>query len=222
MKTRSIIKLAAFGALALGVAFNVSPAKAQIDFDAGVPNTVEINAAVDNTISAAVVEPDFGNLGVVASQTPGEQAVLVLLPAGTLDVTGAVDGDSRIMSGGGEAEGEIDIGVGGAFPTTPVYVTYSAPVDLVCAICAPGNAALEIFEVTDNLAGGGGCTGGLTAGVLDTVTPANDAVGCETTIGDGSLSFEIGVTIATADGNAVRPVYETGTYLGSVDVLIEY
>lgn len=222
MKTRSIIKLAAFSALALGVAFGGSPAKAQVDFEAGTPETVEINAAVDNTITATVTEPNFGNLGVVASETPADQAILELTPAGTLDATNAVDGDARIMAGGGHAGGSIAIGAGGAFPTTPIYVTYSNPQNLTCATCDPGNPDLLILEVTDNLAGGGTCTGGLTAGVLDTVTPANSAVGCATTAGDGSLTFGLGVTIGTVIGAVPRPVYQTGTYLGSVDVLIEY
>ncbi|HRQ60127.1 MAG TPA: hypothetical protein PLO23_01190 [Alphaproteobacteria bacterium] len=222
MKTRSFVKFAAFGALALGVAFGASPAKAQVDFEPGVPEVININAAVDNTITATVTEPDFGDLGVVASQTPGGQAILELTTAGALVTGAAIDGDSRILSGGGQVAGSVAIGVGGAFPTTPVYTTYSAPVDLTCGACAAPNADLLIFEVTDDLAGGGGCTGGLTAGVLDTVTPANTATGCETTAGDGSLPINIGVTIATEDGNAVRPIYNTGTYVGSVSLLLEY
>lgn len=222
MKTRSILKLAAFGAMALGVAFGANTAKAQTDFDAGVANTININAAVDNTITATVVEPDFGNIGVVASLTPGEQAILEFQPAGTFNTAAAVDGDSRLLVGGGSTVGSVTVAAGDAFPTTPVYVTYSNAQDLTCALCTVANPDLIIHEVTDNLGGGAGC-GGLTAGVLDVVgAGAADAQGCELTAGDGSMAFNLGVTIATVDGVAPRPVYETGVYLGSVDVIIEY
>ncbi|MFN3701626.1 MAG: hypothetical protein ACK4VI_08930 [Alphaproteobacteria bacterium] len=216
MKTKSFFKLALVGTTAL--MFMASDAMAQaITFEAGVPQTIDITANVDNSITATVTDPSFDRLGVVASTTPGERAVALLNFDGTLTLTPA--GSARIISGGTPVAGIVGIDTGDAFATTPVYVTLSDAVDLTTGTV--GNPALRLVRVATNQAGGVAC-GALTGAILDVLIPANTVQGCDITNADGELTFNIGATIRTVDGADPRPVYETGLYEGSFDMIMEY
>jgi hypothetical protein len=223
MTTRSYLKLATVSIFTLGVAF-VTPAQAQVTFESATPQTINVNASVANSIDATVVEPDAGTLGVLASTTPGEAAALKVNPDGTLDVTGAVDGGSRMVSDGSAAAGSITVAAGDAFNDTAIFVTYSNAVDLNCAICAASEDII-LTNILDDLDSGTGTacpSATAVAGSLDAVTGPTSIQGCATTSGTGELTINIGYTLATVDGNATRPVYEDGAYVGSFDAIVEY
>lgn len=219
MTPRIYKKLAIMGTLALGIAFTATSAKAQTTFESSTPETINVNAVITNAIDATVVEPDAGVLGVLASTTPGEAAAFTVNPDGTYDLTGAIDGESRIVSNGAAAPGSFTIAAGDAFNDTAVYVTYGTAVDLVCGLCAE-TTVLELTEVTDDLSTGDGTACPSTTAVSTSL--ATPTVGCATTAADGALTINVGYTIATVNGNATRPIYNDGVYLGSFDATIEY
>jgi hypothetical protein len=223
MTTRSYLKLATVSIFALGMAFSAAPANAQTVFESATPETININAVVQNAISATVVEPDAGTLGVLASTAPGEAAQLTIDPDGTIDTANAIDGESRIVSDGSALPGSITVAAGDAFNDTAIYITYETGVDLNCAVCV-ASEDIELIEVTDdlNLAPGTACPATTAvAAVLDVDTPTSTQ-GCGTTSATGELVVNIGYTIATVDGNATRPVYEDGVYVGTFDAIVEY
>lgn len=223
MKLLQTLKFAAIGTFAIGLAFSSGSVQAQVeDFDAGVPVTIDMTAEVSNTISATVTGPDLGNLGVIGSVSSVEAASLTVNPDGTFDRSNAEDGASRLVDDGTAAVGSIVIAAGDAFNSTPVYVTYENAVDLGCATCTGDLLILEIIDDLDTGATGGSC-GTATATVLDPVTPANDEQGCAATAADGSLTINIGYTIGVQPGDDTTPVaYETDTYEGSFDAIVEY
>ena len=223
MTTRSYLKLATMSIFALGVAFATVPAHAQTVFESSTPETINVNAEILNSISATVVEPDAGTLGVIASTSPGDAAQLTIDPDGTIDTSAAIDGASRIVSDGSAVNGSITIAAGDAFNDTAIYVTYENGVDLTCGACG-ASEDLELIEIIDDLdtAIGTACPATTAvAAVLDVDTPTSTQ-GCGTTSATGALTINIGYTIAVVDGNATQPVYQDGTYVGSFDAIVEY
>ena len=212
--TLGFVRFAIIGAYVLLVALNPLPARAQTNFEAGTPETLDITADIQNTITAAVTPPNLAPWGVIRSPTPGENARLVLTPAGTQN--GVQDGAANAVEGGVGTPGAFQ--VTGAFPNTPVNVTFSNPVDLVCALCTVTNPVLELIEITAELTPPFVGVAGVDA-VLDDLVPANNVVGNALTDGTGDMTFYIGVVLQTTVG--VDP-YETGTYAGTFEALLEY
>jgi hypothetical protein len=208
------IRTVAIFAYALLVTFTALPAFAQTAFEAGQPQTLDITAEVMNSISAVVTEPALTPWGVIRSPNAGENARLVMLPTGAQN--GVADGDASAVQGGIGTPGAFV--VTGAFPNTPVNVTFSNPVDLVCAACTVTNPVLELIEITAELTppavGGAGVDA-----VMDDLIPANNVVGNGFTDGAGNMTFYIGVVLQTTVG--VEP-YESGTYAGTFNALLEY
>lgn len=203
----NLAKFAMIGACALSVALLSEKANAQaMTFEPGAPRVIAVTAAVSNTINATVTAPTFGNLGVIRSSSTGENATVVMTPAGT--ITATPDGSARIVTGGGHAAGIVAIT--GGFANTPVHVTYSAPVNLTCTACPPGTPELELIRVTDDLT---------TPTVLDVLIPANTVSGTGTILPDNSLTFHIGATLQTSVGASS---YATGAYAGSFSATIQY
>jgi hypothetical protein len=216
-------KRALAGAYALVLAFasNHPPAFAQpvlqpaVDFDPANPVQLDIWAEVANTIVADVMPPETGTWGVIRSNVPGEHALLTLNPGGTQ--SSANNGGARAVQGGppGSAGSLL---VNGAFPLTPINVTLQNAVDLVCAACTVGNPALELIIVTAEMTPPVIGTAG-TDPVLDVLVPANNVIGQATTDAMGTLSVNFGATMRTTIGAAP---YETGTYIGTFDVIMQY
>lgn len=211
-------KFAMVGASALVIAMYSGTASAQTayTFDAGVAETLDIRAEVDNTINADITDPHMGTWGVIRSNAAGEQAVLVLNFDGTQ--AGSSSGAADAIEGGGlNAAGLVEIT--GAFPTTPITVTLSAPVDLVCGACAGSSPFLDLYRIEADLLNVVVGTDGTANSVIDQVTPANNAVATATTDGTGALSFNIGARARTTVGSVP---YETGSYAGTYDMILEY
>lgn len=209
-----LIRFMTIGAYALLVMLNPGKASAQVNFDAGVPETLDITAEVQNTITAVVVAPNLTPWGVIRSPVAGENARLEMFPDGSQN--GTADGDANAVEGGIGTPGAFQ--VTGAFPNTPVNVTFSSPVDLVCGACSVTNPVLELIEVYAELTPPAVGVAGADA-VLDDVVPANNVVGNALTDGTGALTFYIGVALQTTVGT---DPYETGTYTGTFDALLEY
>ena len=215
--------LAGACALALAFALNHTPAFAQpvlqpaVDFDPANPVQLDIWAEVANTIVADVMPPETGTWGVIRSNIPGEHALLTLNPGGTQTGTNSGGGSARAIEGGtpGSAGGVV---VNGAFPLTPINITLQNPVDLVCAACTVGNPVLELIIVTAELTPPLIGTAG-TDPVLDVLVPANNVIGQATTNAMGTLSIFFGATMRTTIGPTP---YETGTYIGTFDMIMEY
>lgn len=212
--TLGLPRFGTIGAYVLLVLLTAIPAFAQTDFEAGTPQTLDITAEVMNTITADVTPPELTPWGVIRSPNAGENARLVMLPNGSQN--GVADGDASAVQGGIGTPGAFQ--VSGAFPNTPVNVTFSNPVDLVCALCTVTNPVLELIEITAELTppavGGAG-----TDAVMDDLVPGNNVVGNGFTDGAGNMTFYIGVVLQTTVG--VDP-YESGTYAGTFDALLEY
>jgi hypothetical protein len=214
-------KIAMISASALVIATYAGTASAQpvlqpaVDFDPGAPVTFDIWAEVANTITADITGPDMGAWGVIRSNVGGDNATLTLTPASTQ--TANVDGAARTIAGGSApVAGTVD--VTGAFPSTPVNVTLQTAVDLTCAACTVGNPPLQLIIVTAELTPPAVGTAGSDA-VLDVLVPANNAVGQATTTVGGALNFRIGATAQTTVGAAA---YESGSYEGAFDMIMEY
>src|SRR5690606_7029465 len=107
-----LMKYAVASAFALGVALSAGTASAQVDFDAGIPETIAITANVANTITANVTAPNLGNLGVIRSA--GSTATFALTPAGAQ--TANANAGAQTVAGGSHAVGVVAIT--GAFPST--------------------------------------------------------------------------------------------------------
>ena len=212
--TLGSLRFVVIGAYVLLATLTGMPAFAQTSFDAGTPQTLDITAEVQNTITAVVTDPALTPWGVIRSPNAGENARLEITPGGVQN--GVADGDANAVQGGIGTPGAFN--VSGAFPNTPVNVTFSNPVDLVCAACSGTNPVLELIEITAELTppavGGAGVDA-----VMDDLVPANNVVGNGLTDGAGNMTFYIGVVLQTTVG--VEP-YETGTYAGTFDALLEY
>lgn len=213
--TPGMIRRTAISAYALLYVLSPVTAGAQpISFEAGSPETLDITATVENTITAAVTAPELTPWGVIRSAIPGEQARLVITPGGAQ--SGVNDGNARAINGGVGLPGAFQ--VTGAFPNTPVTVTFSNPVDLVCGTCSPGNPVLELIEIVAELTPPSLGTAGNDA-VLDDLVPANTVVGNATTTVGGDLTFYVGVTLQTTVG---PEPYESGTYAGTFNAVLQY
>lgn len=208
-------KFAMVGASALAIAIYSGTAHAQIDFEAGIPQTLDITAEVDNTITATITDPDMGTWGVIRSNAVGEQAILVLNFDGTQG--GTSSGAADAIEGGGGVAGVVDIS--GAFASTPVTVTLSNPVDLVCTLCAGSSPTLDLYRIEANLTAPTTGVAGASNSVIDQVTPASNHVGTATTTGAGALVFNIGARARTTVGSTP---YESGAYAGTYDMILEY
>lgn len=186
-----------------------------VDFDPANPVQLDIWAEVANTIVADVMPPETGTWGVIRSNVPGEHALLTLNPGGTQSSTNS--GGARAVQGGapGSAGGVV---INGAFPLTPINITLQTAVDLVCAACTVGNPVLELIIVTAELTPPLIGTAG-TDPVLDVLVPANNVIGQATTNAMGTLSMNFGATMRTTIGPTP---YETGTYIGTFDLIMEY
>ena len=207
-------KFAMIGASALAIATYSGTAFAQIDFEAGIPQTLDITADVDNTITATIIDPYMGQWGVIRSNNAGENALLALSPAAVQ--TGTADGVADAIEGGGAIAGEVDIA--GAFPNTAINVTFSNLVDLTCALCAGSNPSLDFIGMTAELTPPAAGVAGADA-VEDVLVPANDVVGNAVTTGAGVLTFNVGATMQSTVGSTP---YETGLYEGTYDLMLEY
>lgn len=213
--THGMIRRAMIGAYMLILALGSGTALAQpIDFEAGSPETLSISATIENTITAAVIAPAMTPWGVIRSSIPGERARLEIAPGGVQN--GVNNGNARAVQGGIGIPGAFQ--VSGAFPNTPVNVTFSNPVDLVCTACSMANPVLELIEITAELTPPFVGASGVDA-VLDDLIPANNVVGHAFTTPTGDMTFYIGVALQTTVG--MEP-YETGTYAGTFDALLEY
>ncbi|MBU0799954.1 MAG: hypothetical protein KKA05_03030, partial [Alphaproteobacteria bacterium] len=104
----NLTKFAMVGVCALGIAMHAGTAAAQVDFEAGTPETIAITAEVNNTITATVTDPDMGVWGVIRSNVAGENALLQLTTAG-LQVGTADVGADAIEGGGPPVAGLIAI-----------------------------------------------------------------------------------------------------------------
>lgn len=211
-----IKKFAMVGASALVIAMYSGTASAQVSFEAGIPQTLDITAEVDNTIVATITDPDMGVWGVIRSNVAGEQATLSL---GFADnQVGSADGAADAVEGGSATTGVVAIT--GAFPNTPITVALSAPTDLVCALCAVSSPVLDLYRIEAdllNVAPNG--VNGTSNSVIDLVTPANNYTSTATTTGAGVLTFDIGAMAQTTVG---ADPYETGLYEGTYDMILEY
>lgn len=207
-------KIALTGVSALAIASYANTASAQpVSFEAGVPETLDITAEIDNTIAATITDPDMGTWGVIRSGVAGQQAALTLTPAGTQ--TAATSGTARTIAGGGQAAGVVNIA--GAFPSTPISVAFSALVDLTCTACSGSNPPLNLYRVEAELTPPTTGVAGSDA-VLDTVVPTN-TVGQGTTTPAGDLVFNIGAAARTTVG--ANP-YESGLYEGTYNLMLQY
>lgn len=208
-------KFAMVGASALAIAIYSGAAHAQVDFEAGIPQTLDITAEVDNTITATITDPDMGIWGVIRSNLAGENAELVLNFDGTQ--SGSSDGVADAVEGGGSVAGIVDIA--GAFPNTAVTVNLSNPTDLICALCAGSSPNLDLYRIEADLENVTTGVDGASNSVIDQVTPADNYVGTATTDGAGALEFNIGARARSTVGSTP---YETGLYEGTYDLILEY
>ncbi len=202
MKLNRLKVLATVSAVALSVAYTSGQAWAQptYDLDSGTAIVVDVTAGVDNTVDLAVVDMDFGNIGVTSDAV--DQATMVLSTAGAIteDTAGAahlVSDDNTGTAG--------SLAITNAFPTQEIYVDYSNPTALACALCAAPNPTLAIVEISDDLTTPGNLSGPVT--------------GNEATSAGGALTILLGASIQT---EATADNYLTGAYAGSFEVRMAY
>lgn len=211
MKPVNLKTLAAIGAVALGVSLSSGAVwAAAYELDSGNPVTVNVTADVLQTVDVAVTANiDFGNIGI--KQDPLDTATLVMAPDGTM--TEDVAGPARIVIDDGDTPvlGLIDLTL--AFPDTDIHVDYGNPIDLDCAACLT-SPVLTLVDVLDNMTLAAALANG--TGVQQG-SFAQEGIG--TTTAGGALSWNIGATIETVADPAP---YETGSYVGSFDMLLSY
>ena len=206
MDIKSLKLMAAVSTVVLGLAFAAPGARAEEMDDATDTTTVNVTAAVANTVTMVTTDMAFGNLGVTSDAA--DTATITMDPT-----TGAIVDDTAAGTGLNEAHIVSDtntgtpasITVSGALINTDIYVYYSNLVDLTDG-AAPD---LTLASITDDLATAGGF---VASGAVQTV-------GKGTTDGSGGLVWHVGATISTI-ATALR--YDTNTYTGSFDVDLAY
>lgn len=214
-----MIKMVMAGACALAIAFAAQTASAQpvnITFEAGEAETIDVTATINNSIDAAVTQPNMGTWGVIRSAVAGQQATMTLTDAGVQ--TANTNGTARTIAGGGTIEaGQVVIT--GAFPETRINVSFDNLQNLVCTGCPVGNPELHLYRVFANTIAPVVGQAALVEAVRDTVVPTNTTGNPETTVGTGNLTFNFGVAARTTIG---ATPYASGVYEGSFDALVQY
>lgn len=187
------------------------PLYAQVDIENGVPVTIPVDAEMDNNFSVDVTDIDFGV--IAATNAIGETAELTITPGGSLDeTTGNTGARARLVSNGGGRPGTLDIE--SALADQTITIRYGNITNLTCGTCAGTPPVLVVSRIADDAALQ---NGGWSA---DSGSSDGDAVpGRIQTGNDGAARINIGVTLRT-DGSGTA--YPSGTYVGSLEVTLEY
>ena len=204
MRHTSMKSLAVAGAMALGTVFYAGSASAQL-VQAGDPFTFPVNATVENTLTITVnAALDFGQIGAI--RDPVDVATLSVSAAGVVtDDPGTGMGGlspAAIVSDPSAPPTLGNVTVAG-FINTDLWVTYDN-----CANLTNGVEVFTLTGVVDDL---------FVPGSTDCTTPV---IGQGTTDALGTLTYNIGASIATTTG-AYGP-YPDGAYAGSFDATWSY
>ena len=203
MKFQNKLKLVA--AFVTGVAALSAVQAADVSVDASV--------VVNNTIDVTVNSPlDFGSIAAFANNNATAALATLTIPAdpaGTPTATNDATGTARIivLSPGSAA----DVSVAGAAPNTLLTVTVAAATTTLDdpANIAPDGFTMGSFTQFAYLEGNGQSFG-------------------TTTDGTGALGMSIGGTLSTvtptggAAGTDVAVAYTDATYVGSLEVTVNY
>lgn len=192
--------------------FSAAPAFAQVAISPGVPVQVPVAAVMNNSFAITVTDIDFGT--VALSSRSSETGELVMDTDGTFDTSGNTDPVARIAPRDAAGQQGI-VAVGGGLPDTALFVRYSNVQNMVCvAGCVGANPEIVVARIGDDMPDQAG------AWSVDDADPDGDAVpGQGMTDGGGAITFNIGATLRTADTN---DPYQSGTYEGSFDIILEY
>lgn len=201
-----------FAVVLLFLRFSVPPAFAQVAIAPGVPTPVAVDAVMNNSFSITVTDLDFG--AVALTSRTGETGELVMDTDGTFDVSGNTDPIARIAPRDPAGQ-QGTVAVAAGLPDTLLSVRYVNVQNLVCvAGCAGANPEIVVARIGDDMPDQAG------AWSVDDADPDGDAVpGQGMTDAGGAITFNIGATLRTADTN---DPYQSGTYEGSFDVILEY
>lgn len=209
MNIKNIKILAGLGAVALGTAFFANPAAAfNVQADGSDPFAVSATTNVNNIMDVAFTTLQFGTFGAV--KDPGVNvATATLSPAGvfTPSTTGGL---AKIIDANLADHSPSTITIA-AQPSTQLYASYSAVVDVAGTI-TPANV-FTVQTLTDDLGTvvGGIAGGGMTApGVFVEGSAATDIA--------GALVFHIGGSLVEIAGTT----YSSEPYAGSFDLTMSY
>jgi hypothetical protein len=218
---KKLTRLATCSALALALAAYAGDAKAvAYELDSGTPINILATANMLETVTENVTQnAHFGTVGV--HQDPVAVATLTLSTAGVLTATSTNAALARIVidTGGAQAPQGAIIAITGAFPTTNIYSTYTAPANLHCGGCSGLQPDFLLFDVTDDM---GAPVPNNTLGPGTGVTSGDQQAaisGEELTSIGGAASFAIGAVIKTIPG---AHYYESGVYTGNVNLTLSY
>jgi len=219
LNLRKFTRLMTCSALALGLVAYAGAAKAvPYELDSGVPITITATAHMLETVTASVTQnPHIGSIGV--HQDPVAISTLTLNTNGTL--TALNPGNARIAvdSASVQPPKNAIVQITAAFPTTNIYSTYATPSNLHCAGCSVTNPDFTLFDVMDDNAAGHP-DNGLSPGVgVVNGDFATSTSGQQLTDIAGSAFFAIGAVIKTQPG---AHYYETGSYVGNINLTLSY
>jgi hypothetical protein len=209
VNNRNIKILAGLGAVALGAALFPNPASAfNVQADGSDPFTVSATTNVNNIMDVAPTTLQFGTFGAV--KDPGVNvATATLSPAGVFS-TSTTGGLAKIIDANLADHSPSTVTIA-AQPSTQLYASYSAVVDVAGTI-TPANV-FTVQTLVDDL---GTVVGGITNGGM--TAPGVFVEGSAATDNTGALVFHIGGSLVEQAGTT----YSSEPYAGSFSLTMSY